>query len=112
MLPGGAKVGDVLRVEADIDIDGITILSVLPPKAARKEPELLEIVGTGRSFEPVTSTLVAKRDRPARDRRDRPDRPRREGEGPDRRDRRDRSDRPPRRERRFRGTRCRRAAPR
>lgn len=99
LLPGGAKLGDVLRVDADIDLDGITILAVLPPKAARKEPDLLEIVGSGASFEPVTSTLVAKRDRPPRDRRDRSDRPRRDGEGGDRRDRRGQDrDRPPRRE--------------
>ena len=47
LVPGGAKVGDVLRVDADFDLDGITILAVLPPKAARKEPERLEIVGSG-----------------------------------------------------------------
>ena len=29
VLGGGSKVGDVVKVEADFDIDGITILSVL-----------------------------------------------------------------------------------
>ena len=98
LVPSGAKVGDVLRVDADFDLDGITILAVLPPKAARKEPERLEIVGSGSNFEPVTSTLVAKRDRPPRDRRDRSDRPRRDGDGAGARGRGDRPDRdrPPR----------------
>lgn len=93
ILPHSAKVGDVLRVDADMDVDGISILAVLPPKGARKEPERLEIIGSERAFEPVTSTLVDKRDRPRRDRSDRP--PRREGEGGDRRERRDR---PPKRD--------------
>ncbi len=93
ILPPSAKVGDVLRVDADMDVDGISILAVLPPKGARKEPERLEIIGSERTFEPVTSTLVDKRDRPRRDRSDRP--PRREGEGGDRRERRDR---PPKRD--------------
>ena len=93
ILPSTAKVGDVLRVDADMDVDGISILAVLPPKGARKEPDRLEIIGAEQTFEPVTSTLVDKRDRPRRDRSDRP--PRRDGEGGDRRERRDR---PPKRD--------------
>src|SRR3546814_11954627 len=59
ILPGEAKVGDVLRVEADFFVDGIQITSVVPPKAARQEPERIarseerrvgkECVRTGRS---------------------------------------------------------------
>jgi hypothetical protein len=37
VLPDGAKVGDVLRADAEFAVDGIDIISVLPPKAARKE---------------------------------------------------------------------------
>ncbi len=84
LLPTGSKVGDVLRAEADFDVDGITVISVLAPKGARKEPERIELLTSPGSFEPVTQTLVAKRDRPRRegDRDDR--RPRREGDrGPD-----------------------------
>ena len=79
LLPAGAKVGDVLRAEADFDVDGITVVSVLPPKGARKEPERIELLGSPSTFEPVTQTLVAKRDRPRRDgeREDRRPRPRR-----------------------------------
>ena len=65
LLPGGAKVGDVLRADADFDLDGITVTAVLPPKGARKEPERLELLGGSPGFEPVTQTLVAKSDRPA-----------------------------------------------
>ena len=63
ILPSGAKVGDVLRAEADFDIEGITVLSVLPPKGGRQEPERIEILGPQREFTPVTSTLVGKGDR-------------------------------------------------
>ena len=99
LLPGGAKVGDVLRADADFDVDGITVIAVLPPKGARKEPERIELLTTSRSFEPVTSTLVDKRDRPRRDRDDR--RPRRDGErtGADRSRPRNRTDRPERTDR-------------
>ena len=38
LLPSGAKVGDVLRAEAEFDIDGITVTSVLPPKGDAHEP--------------------------------------------------------------------------
>jgi len=116
ILPTGSKVGDVLRAEAEFDIEGITVLSVLPPKGARQEPERLEVLGPQREFTPVTSTLVGKGERrgPRRDRPeggprgDRPDRgprpPRRDGERPgDSRERRprpeQRGERPPRRER-------------
>ena len=51
VLPDGAAAGDVLRAEADFDIDGITILSVVAPKAKRAEPERLEILGSGREPE-------------------------------------------------------------
>lgn len=60
LLYEGAKVGDVVRAEAEFNIDGIEVRAVLPPRSARKEPELLEIVGSGRSDEPVTTSLVGK----------------------------------------------------
>ena len=109
ILPSGCKVGDVLRADADFDIDGITVLSVLPPKGSRPEPERIEIIGPQREFQPVTSTLTGKSDRgdrrgPRRDRPDRPDRPSR----PDQRERRER---PARTERAERPSRPRREPP-
>lgn len=75
LLYEGAKIGDVVRAEADFEIEGILITSVLPPKEKkRSEPERVEIVGPPRDERGVTSTLTAKPDR------DRSDRPRR-GEG-------------------------------
>lgn len=96
ILPSGVKVGDVLRADADFHIEGITVLTVLPPKGARQEPERLEVIGPEREFTPVTSTLVGKGDRGDRrggPRRERGDRPERGDRGPrPRRD--DRPDRP------------------
>ena len=42
--PASAKVGDVLRVDAEFFVDGIEITGVLPPKGPRQEPERLELL--------------------------------------------------------------------
>lgn len=80
LLFDGAKVGDVVRADAEFMMDGIDIVAVLPPKGARKEPERIEIVGTPRrDDEPLVTTKLAPKGRGDRgDRRER--RPRREGE--------------------------------
>ncbi len=44
LVPSGAKAGDVLRVDAEFDLDGITIINVLPPKGPRAEPERIQII--------------------------------------------------------------------
>ncbi|MBW3555389.1 MAG: hypothetical protein KY454_00475 [Actinobacteria bacterium] len=72
LLYAGAKVGDVAKAEADFDIDGITILSVTAPKSKAQPANLIEVTGPARAFEPVTTSLVPKREAPRRD-RDRPD---------------------------------------
>jgi len=92
LLPAGARVGDVLRAEVESDIDGITVTQVIGGAKSRKEPDRIEILGSGRPFEPVMQTLSAKGDRPRRDGDDRPRRDR--GDRPDRGDRRDRPARP------------------
>ena len=92
LLFAGAKVGDVVRADADFDIDGINVTAVLPPKGARREPERLEIIGTPTKLEPVTTTL-AKRGKG--DRGDRGERGGRRDRG-ERGDRGDRGDRGPR----------------
>ncbi|MEX2659604.1 MAG: hypothetical protein WD232_07900 [Acidimicrobiales bacterium] len=114
LLYDGARVGDVVRAEADFDIEGITITAVQPPKGARTEPERIEIIGTEREFSPVTSSLTGKAreraergedDRPRRGRDDRGPRPGGRPGGPSREgargprpggDRPDRASRPPR----------------
>jgi hypothetical protein len=108
VLPDQAKVGDVLKVDAEFFVDGIEITAVIPTGRERKEPTRLELLSRGSDEPLVTSTLAPRRD----DRGPRRGRgPRREAEGRDRdrprRDRRDgedrgrarRDDRPPRRER-------------
>lgn len=97
LLFAGAKVGDVVRADADFDIDGISVTAVLPPKGARPEPERLEIIGTPKKLEPVTTTLAkrGKGERGGRDGGGRRDRGERGDRGP-RGDRGDRGDRGPR----------------
>ena len=96
LLYDGAAVGDVVRAEADFEIEGIFVTSVFPPKAKeRKEPERLEIIGPPRDHQGVTSSLVPKSDRGRREggrgpRREGGDRPRDGERGP----RRDGGDRP------------------
>src|SRR6478736_10071777 len=98
LLYDGAKVGDVVRADADFMIDGIVITAVLAPKGARKEPDRLEIIGPPRRDDQLVTTQLAPKGRGGRD-GDR--RPRRAGDRPggrpggdrDRRPRRD-GDRP------------------
>ena len=105
LLYEGAKIGDVVRAEADFEIEGILITSVLPPREKkRSEPERVEIIGPPRDESGVTSTLTGKperggADRPRRGddtrRGPRGDGPPRSGQGrPDERGRGDRSPRP------------------
>lgn len=92
LLPAGSKPGDVLRVEADSDIDGVTVIAVLAPQEKhRNAAERLEVIGRPQRDEQLVTTTLAPKGRG--DRRDRP--PRRDrserGDGPER------GDRPPRR---------------
>lgn len=110
VLPSEAKVGDVLKVDAEFFVDGIEITAVIPSGRERKQPTRLELLGTG-GDEPLVTTALAPRREDRGGKRSRG--PRRDGEGRDRdregrgRDRRDRDDRgaarkdagPPRRER-------------
>ena len=69
MVADHGRVGEVLRVEADFELDGITIVAVLPSKGRSREPERIEIIRpTPGSFQPVTTALVGKDDRRGRGR--------------------------------------------
>ncbi len=70
LLPAGAKVGDVVRAEAEFELDGTVITAVLAPPPKRAEPERLQLLGDTRPFEGVTTSLVPKGSRPRRDRGD------------------------------------------
>jgi hypothetical protein len=88
LVPGGAKVGDELRAEADFDLDGVTIVSLAPKQEKkRNEAERIELIGRPqRDDQLVTSTLTSRSGGDRRDRRDRRDRGER-GERGDRPDR-------------------------
>ncbi len=90
LLPAGASVGEVLRADAEFDLDGVTIvaLSTIQEKK-RNESERIEIIGPPpREDQLVTSSLVKGGRGERSDRRDR-DR----GEHGDRRDRAERGPR-------------------
>ena len=54
LVPAGAAVGDVLRVEAEVSVDGIAVRQVLPTKTERPPPPRLEHLGSKRFTEGVT----------------------------------------------------------
>ena len=98
LLPTDATVGQVLKAEAEVDLDGLTITSVTDPKGRSPRSGLLELIPSEKPFEAVTQQLARKersdrpgRNRPRGDRPDRGDRPR--GERPDRGPRGERPDR-------------------
>src|SRR4051812_13804956 len=64
VLYDGARAGDVVRAEADFEIEGITILSVVPPRETQTDESRLEVVGPPRDVAPVTSSLISRRERP------------------------------------------------
>src|SRR6516165_6170980 len=66
VLYAGAKAGDVVRADAEFEIDGITILAVLPPKEKKRpEKERIELIGSRPEGPAVTANLVpARRGRP------------------------------------------------
>src|SRR5678816_1554684 len=59
VLPSGAHVGDVLRVEIEGFLDGLSVVAVVPPRAARNEPERLEIKAPARNEQPLVTTALA-----------------------------------------------------
>ena len=62
ILPAGAAVGDQLRAETEKDVDGIRILSIVPPKPkGATRSDVLELLPSS-DFEPVTQQR-ASRDR-------------------------------------------------
>src|SRR5580704_16822961 len=60
ILPDGAKVGDVLRADAEFDLDGIVVTSVLAPKEGERSEKVarIEIIGSGRDSAPGGVSVV------------------------------------------------------
>jgi hypothetical protein len=83
LLYEGAKVGDVVRAEATVDVDGITIVAVSPPKPRGdgRDEARIEVIGPPRDSSPPRVTTG-----PGRTRRPRGEAGRQEGRaGRDRR---------------------------
>jgi hypothetical protein len=104
ILPGGAKVGDELKVEVEQELDGIVVLSVVAGRE-KHDPDLLTLLPVEREFQPVIETRAGRErgERPRRsdgDRRPRNDdgtgrdRPRTGGKKPEGGERRSDRDRP------------------
>ncbi len=60
LIPDGVSVGDVVKVEAEADLDGLTITEVFAPKTSRKQPKLLELLGSGKEGPLITTQLASK----------------------------------------------------
>jgi hypothetical protein len=60
LVPSGLAVGDVVKVEAEATVEGLDISTVFAAKAARKEKETLELLGSGRDEPLVTQVLAGK----------------------------------------------------
>ena len=60
IIPAGHKVGDVLKVEAEFDLDGITVVSVVQGRDKKQRGNTLELLPTQNDFEPVTQRLAKK----------------------------------------------------
>jgi len=60
LLPEGVKVGDILRAEAEFEIDGIVVTSVQAPKDASRVDKAarIEIIGSGRDNAPGGVSVV------------------------------------------------------
>ncbi len=71
LLHSGAKAGDVVKAEAEFELEGITIISVVAPKTdSRPEAVRIEVVGPGRPETPgVTTQLAGRADHRSGDRR-------------------------------------------
>ena len=67
LLPDGSKVGDVLRAEIEIDMDGPVVLSIAPVTKRERNVTLLAVTGSGADFKPVTEISTNKRSKPPRD---------------------------------------------
>ncbi|HAM02984.1 MAG TPA: hypothetical protein DCQ30_12285 [Acidimicrobiaceae bacterium] len=70
LVPSGVKVGDVLRADAEFDLDGIVVTAVLAQRPATRsddERNRIEVLGPGRSSTGVSVTLAPGSRRRAED---------------------------------------------
>ena len=67
LLPDGSKVGDVLRADIELDMDGAVVTAIAPVVKRERNVTLLSITGSGAEFKPVTEISTNKRNSPARE---------------------------------------------
>jgi hypothetical protein len=91
VLSAGVHVGDVVRVEAEFELEGISILAVLQQRERSKDPDRIELAPRLNVEGSVTTSLVSKSERRPRDRSSRD---RSSGSSPDRSRRTDRTSSP------------------
>jgi hypothetical protein len=81
LVYAGANVGDVVRAEAERELDGVTIVSITPPKSAKVGPEVLEIIARPQAsgVQVIYAEKSGRGGRDSRDGRDGRDRGPRDG---------------------------------
>jgi hypothetical protein len=82
LLPDGSKVGDVLRADIEVDMDGAVVLAIAPVVERKRNVTLIAVTGSGAEFKPVTEISTNKRNKPPRDKEKRPGRGGRRGGKP------------------------------
>jgi hypothetical protein len=60
VLPSSHRVGEVLKVEAEFDLDGITVLGLVQNRDKKQKSNTLEMLPSSSNFEPVTQRLAKK----------------------------------------------------
>ncbi|MFM8868013.1 MAG: hypothetical protein ACKOFZ_07010 [Ilumatobacteraceae bacterium] len=60
VLPSSHRVGEVLKVEAEFDLDGITVLGLVQARDKKQKSNVLEMLPSSNTFEPVTQRLATK----------------------------------------------------
>jgi hypothetical protein len=66
LLYEGAQVGDVVRADAELGLDGTSIVRLYPPRERRPEPQRLLLVASPNASPGVTSSLLTKSPRSPR----------------------------------------------
>lgn len=60
VIPSSHRVGEVLKVEAEFDLDGITVLGLVQARDKKQKSNTLEMLPSSSKFEPVTQRLAKK----------------------------------------------------
>lgn len=63
LVPAGVGVGDVVRIEAEADLEGLTVTTVFAPRDPRPEVERIELIGASSVDPPVTTALLGRKSR-------------------------------------------------